>query len=139
MYKKGSTAPLFIETKNKTIYLIIKICVSFTVDFRSMLKNFLNITFAFLFLGSSLHTNHFEPSRSSSGYSFCKSGCTNKNCLSFSHECQECLTENNRFFILCSSNHLKKISESSVLFTEFTFIGTFLLTNLSERSPPQVS
>ena len=63
-----------------------------------MFKNFLSITFAFLFLGSSLHMNHFEPSRSSSGYSFCKSGCTNKDCLSFSHECQECLKENNRFF-----------------------------------------
>ena len=83
--------------------------------------------------------NHFEPSRSSSGYSFCKSGCTNKDCLSFSHECQECLKENNRFFILSSSNHLNKTSESSVFFTDFTFIGTFLLTNLFGRSPPQVS
>ena len=104
-----------------------------------MLKNFLNITFAFLFLGSSLHMNHFEPSRSSSGYSFCKSGCTNKDCLSISHECQECLTESNRFFILCSSNHLKKVSESSLLFTDYTLIGKFLLVNLSGRSPPQVS
>ena len=104
-----------------------------------MLKNFLNITFAFLFLGSSLHTSHFEPSRSSNGYSFCKSGCTNKDCLSISHECQECLTENNRFFILCSSNHLKKISESSLLFTDYTLISKFLLTSLSGRSPPQVS
>jgi hypothetical protein len=104
-----------------------------------MLKNFLNITFAFLFLGSSLHMNHFEPSRSSSGYSFCKSGCTNKDCLSFSHECQECLKENNRFFILNSSNHLKNFSESSVYFTDYTLINKFLLTNLSGRSPPQVS
>ena len=104
-----------------------------------MLKNFLNITFAFLFLGSSLHMNHFEPSRSSSGYSFCKSGCTNKDCLSFSHECQECLKENNRFFILSSSNYLKNFSESSILFTEYTLINKFLLTNLSGRSPPQVS
>ena len=104
-----------------------------------MFNNFLNITFAFFFLGSTLHMNHFEPSRSSSGYSFCKSGCTNKDCLSFSHECQECLKENKRFFILSSSNHLKKTSESSVLLTDFTFISKFLLTNLSGRSPPQGS
>ena len=104
-----------------------------------MLKTFLNITFAFLFLGSSLHMNHFEPSRSSSGYSFCKSGCTNKDCLSVSHECQECLIEKNRFFILCSSNHLKKISKSSLLFTDYTLTSKSSLTNLSGRSPPQVS
>ena len=104
-----------------------------------MLKTFLNITFAFLFLGSSLHMNHFEPSRSSSGYSFCKSGCTNKDCLSISHECQECLIEKNRFFILCSSNHLKKVSKSSLLFTNYTLTSKSSLTNLSGRSPPQVS
>ena len=103
-----------------------------------MLKQLLTIALTLLFLERGFHFD-YSHHQDSKTYSICKKGCDNESCFSSIHDCKECLTENNRFFILCSSNHLKKISESSVLLTDYTLINKFLLTNLSGRSPPQGS
>ena len=106
---------------------------------KPLLKKFLNISLVLLLLGNSLHISHLEHSHDSSEYSFCDSECTNKDCSSSTHECQQCLKESNRFLILSPSNHLEKLNESTLLFTDYALVSKFLFTNLSGRSPPKVS
>ena len=106
---------------------------------RPLLKKFLNISLALFLLGNGFHISHFEHSHASSEYSFCDSECTNKDCSSSTHECQQCLKESNRFLILSPSNHLEKLNESTILFTDYALVSKFLFTNLSGRSLPKVS
>ena len=86
---------------------------------KPLLKKFLNISLSLFLLGNGFHISHFEHSHASSEYSFCDSECTNKDCSSSTHECQQCLKESNRFLILSPSNHLEKLNESTLLFTDY--------------------
>ena len=103
-----------------------------------MFKELLNIALTLSFLGSGLHFDLPSHQNNSKGYSFCKAGCNNKSCLTYTHECQECLNESSRLVVLNSSSSLRKETKASVVFSNYIIKNKFLLTGLSARSPPQI-
>ena len=103
-----------------------------------MLKQLLTIALTLLFLERGLHFDH-TCHQDSNTYSFCKEGCKDKNCSTSVYDCKECLNQNNRYIVSNSSNILSTENKSNIFSFEYISKHNSLFTNLSGRSPPQVS
>ena len=103
-----------------------------------MLKQLLTIALTLLFLERGLHFDHTYHQNSNT-YSFCKEGCEDKNCSTSVYDCKECLNQNNRYIVSNSFNILYKENKSNIFSFEYHSKYNSLFTNLSGRSPPQVS
>ncbi|MFL3004885.1 MAG: hypothetical protein ACJZ1R_01840 [Candidatus Neomarinimicrobiota bacterium] len=129
----------FIFPKLKKLLTVTpQISVNFIAINSQMLKQLLTITLTLLFLERDLHFDHTYH-QDSNTYSFCKEGCKDKNCSTSVHDCKKCLNQNNRYIVSNSFDLLSRENESNIISFKDAFKNNPFPTDLSGRSPPQVS